>query len=335
MLGQVSGGKYLLALCIVLTVSGITRQLMKTNRLHKQRLDDAEMQLLKPVPPAFEARTVSPVGGRTYRIAIGGAITSKGTNLSEPDHVRSLSFFWQLLPSFCRTASLGYEYHFYFGYDWTDPIANETMLAAMEQAFRRSVQNHCAELNVSIGRLNMIRCQYEAKPAWAQNDAMMAAYLDGMDFFYRLNDDTRPVVSGWTEVFIGTLARLSPPFVGVVGPSCTLEPSDIMSHDFVHRTHIEIFGFYYPRTFTDWFADTWISHVYRPARSIKFSNITVDHTEMMGRRYTVRKYGLREMTLELVQKHQKVISRFVEMYNRENKSTNNRYFDVRVLELLF
>ena len=35
----------------------------------------------------------------------------------------------------------------------------------------------------------------------------------------------------------------------------------ILTHDFVHRTHVDIFGFYYPRVFTDWFADDWITGI--------------------------------------------------------------------------
>ena len=60
-----------------------------------------------------------------------------------------------------------------------------------------------------------------------------------------------------------------------------------MTHDFVHRTHIDIFGFYYPRTFTDWFADDWITFVYHPHRSRKVAGVHVKHTMEMGSRYVV------------------------------------------------
>eukprot|EP01125_Pyxidicula_operculata_P004361 TRINITY_DN1666_c1_g1_i2.p2 TRINITY_DN1666_c1_g1~~TRINITY_DN1666_c1_g1_i2.p2 ORF type:complete len:144 (-),score=29.08 TRINITY_DN1666_c1_g1_i2:311-742(-) len=32
--------------------------------------------------------------------------------------------------------------------------------------------------------------------------------------------------------------------------------------DFTHRTHIDIFGYHYPKDFRDWYCDDWISHVY-------------------------------------------------------------------------
>ncbi len=34
-------------------------------------------------------------------------------------------------------------------------------------------------------RLHMLEVPYHGKPTWAQNDAMMRAYLDGMDYMYR------------------------------------------------------------------------------------------------------------------------------------------------------
>lgn len=38
--------------------------------------------------------------------------------------------------------------------------------------------------------MHCIRCNHNGRPALAQNDAMVSAYLDGADYFYRVNDDT-------------------------------------------------------------------------------------------------------------------------------------------------
>ena len=70
-----------------------------------------------------------------------------------------------------------------------------------------------------------------------------------------MNDDTVLESTGWTEKLIEQLLRFHPPNVGVAGPWFRDGNIAIMTHDFVHRTHIDIFGFYYPRVFTDWFAD--------------------------------------------------------------------------------
>ena len=38
----------------------------------------------------------------------------------------------------------------------------------------------------------------------------------------------------------------------------------IFTQSFVHRTHLEIFGFLYPPVFRNWYSDDWISEVYKP-----------------------------------------------------------------------
>ena len=38
-------------------------------------------------------------------------------------------------------------------------------------------------------RLHLIECNHNRKPAWAQNDAMMEAYLDDVDFYYRVSNN--------------------------------------------------------------------------------------------------------------------------------------------------
>ena len=52
---------------------------------------------------------------------------------------------------------------------------------------------------------------------------------------------------------------------GVVGPSGKRDASAtrfMITHDFVHKTHLRIFETYYPSVLSDWWMDDWISHVY-------------------------------------------------------------------------
>ena len=52
---------------------------------------------------------------------------------------------------------------------------------------------------------------------------------------------------------------------GVVGPSGKRDASAtrfMITHDFVHKTHLRIFETYYPPVLSDWWMDDWISHVY-------------------------------------------------------------------------
>ena len=100
----------------------------------------------------------------------------------------------------------------------------------------------------------------------------------------RLNDDVQLVTRNWTWPFISTLQKSDPPNVGTVGPQHFGGNEAIITLDFVHRTHVDIFGFYYPRKFTDWFADDWITGVYQP-RAYKMHTFKAVHTYEKGTRY--------------------------------------------------
>ena len=118
----------------------------------------------------------------------------------------------------------------------------------------KSLKPQCDERNISVKKIQIVHCDHKDRPAWAQNDAMMEAYIDGMDYGYRINDDTLLRTVGWTEKFIGILSSMDPPNVGVVGPTHSGGNVKILTYDFTSSTHINIFGFHYPKMFTDWFA---------------------------------------------------------------------------------
>merc|ERR1712096_372424 len=113
------------------------------------------------------------------------------------------------------------------------------------------------------------------------------AYQDGVDYFYRINDDTK-LVGAWASKFAASLRSSCPPNVGVVGPTCEQGNLEILTHDFVHRTHMDIFrGVYYPPEFVDWWMDDWITRVYGHRMHKMQSVFVVHQTDFMGQRYTV------------------------------------------------
>jgi len=206
--------------------------------------------------------------------------------VNESNIAAKFQLFNVFLPTFCRTASPGYDYRFYFAYDVNDPVfTNATLHAAFQKTFTSETKRLCDDPRNITSSLHMVQCSHTGKPTWAQNDAMLEAYLDHVDYFYRINDDTKMQTGGWVEAFITALNRYNPPRIGVVGPKHTGGNTNILTYDFVHRTHVDIFGFYYPRIFTDWFADDWVTVVYRPDRSTKLSNIKLAHTLGLGQRY--------------------------------------------------
>lgn len=99
-----------------------------------------------------------------------------------------------------------------------------------------------------------VSCDYTGKPAWSQNQAGMAAFKEGADYVMRTNDDTLlPTNTSWVTELIRDLRGRHPvPNLGVVGPIGKESNSWTLTHDFVHRTHVMVHGFYYPPTFPTW-----------------------------------------------------------------------------------
>ncbi|KAL7537911.1 hypothetical protein ACHAXR_008152 [Thalassiosira sp. AJA248-18] len=100
------------------------------------------------------------------------------------------------------------------------------------------------------------------------NELCQAAYDYGATYIVRINDDTEFISKGWITVATKSLQSLSPPLLGVVGPTCNQGNQDIMVHDFVHvPTHLSIFDTYYPEVLDNYYVDDWITHVYGSRRT--------------------------------------------------------------------
>jgi len=132
------------------------------------------------------------------------------------------------------------------------------------------------------------------------NPMMRAAFNDGAEYLVRINDDSEFVTSDWVSKAVANLASYDPPNVGMVGPNCREGNTAIMTHDMVHRTHLDIFEHYYPDVFSAWWIDDWISKVYGPQRSTKMMDWTVKHhTHKHGTRYEVQHHEAKLLEGEL------------------------------------
>ena len=108
---------------------------------------------------------------------------------------------------------------------------------------------------------------------------------------FRINDDTRLKSSNWTERLIAQLKVMDPPQLGVVGPQHKGGNNKILTYDFVHRTHVDILGYYYPNCFPDWYADAWITHIYNKIGHMeKVKDVLLVHTGKKGTRYKVKQW---------------------------------------------
>ena len=95
------------------------------------------------------------------------------------------------------------------------------------------------------------------------NEAAKAAFDEGAEYYVRINDDTEFITPNWITKGTISLQSFLPQNVGVVGPLCRDGNTEILTHDMVHRTHLQIFnGTYYPNVFNNWWLDDWITLVY-------------------------------------------------------------------------
>lgn len=173
-----------------------------------------------------------------------------------------------------------FEYTIFIGYDVGDTFFdNLTTLDAL---------NHWSEDNLPFAVLRTRSFLNElSKPGPMMNFLSHEAYVDKCDFMYRINDDTE-MLTPWTTAFINALQDFSPPLRGVVGPTCNEGNNAILTHDFVHRSHLDIFPTHYPPELTDWWLDDWITDVYGDSNTKKLPEVVVRHHVLITR-YEVRR----------------------------------------------
>ncbi|KAL7540715.1 hypothetical protein ACHAXR_011304 [Thalassiosira sp. AJA248-18] len=239
-------------------------------------------------PPESSVAVVS--GGESKSIL---AICAPTRSVSNWETLADTSLQILLIPSIERTITKQefdeWDVRLYLGIDDND-------------AFLR---NHSEALNSTW--LTIYPRFYEAHEDRAPfNEMMRDAYEDGAEYMVRVNDDTEFVTLGWITHGVQTLLGFEPPNVGVVGPTCKQGNTKIMTHDMVHRSHLEIFGEYYP------------IQVYKPTQSIQLTQWEVHHhVTKHGTRYKRDREQQKYLELEL-EKGKTQLSSYV---GRLNSST--------------
>jgi hypothetical protein len=226
----------------------------------------------------------------TTVIAVCASTTSRGL---QPSGLEQLSLFRLALPSLVATFRHGAssepvpELWVYVAYDVGDKFYDS---AARELDVRAWLDTYVVGPLATAGvRAQHALLRFEnalRKPGPIFNFMMAAAAEDGADYLYRINDDTE-FVTPWVGLALSALRGYSPPNVGVVGPICREGNTRIITHDLVHRTHLEIFDYYYPPILSDWWMDDWITMVYDERHFTKGPFVVRHHVSMHGTRYSV------------------------------------------------
>ena len=135
------------------------------------------------------------------------------------------------------------------------------------------------------------------KPGPIFNFLSSSAAADGADYLYRINDDTK-TTAPFATAMVGALENMMPPQLGVAGPECRQGNQQILTHDFVHKSHLAVFGLHYPPTLPDWWMDDWISIVYPQRNTARVSDATVEHFSAAPR-YVVDQSNLPRLRLKI------------------------------------
>ena len=188
-------------------------------------------------------------------IAILVPVTSRNQSYKS---LGDVPFFKCLYPSFNLTKNEGYTYTFFIGYDDDDLF----------------YKKHHTNFDSHFKVFELSGCQHGPARAW--NKLAMLAYEDvnaKYDYFFQIGDDVTLETFGWTTHFIEKLK--SHRNLGVVGP-CNIENYTqrissgnraVIENAFVHRTHLDIFGYFFHPEIANWYCDNWITEIYKDTYS--------------------------------------------------------------------
>ena len=244
-------------------------------------------------------------------IAIMTATSSRGVKYPS---TKSLSLFTTFLPSLVKTLDCGFQYVYVMGYDVGDAYydsdagLNETV-KWFEDNVKSVLFKNTIEINLLLVKVDNVL----KKPGPVFLKIAKVAYDYGVHYFYRVNDDTE-LINRWPDIFVNALKSL-PLQVGIIGPMCKQGNVAILTHDFVHRTHMQIFEMnYYPPELVDWWMDDWMTTVYGINRTLQSKTVHVIHHESHGKRYDVEKSNYKKLK-KLVLAGRRNISAWLSKFN--------------------
>jgi hypothetical protein len=169
--------------------------------------------------------------------------TSKNRSWDSPND----SLLYKTIVSFKQSTNDNFEYKLYIGYDYDDCFYNNKDNITFYE--NQGIAIEFIQLNVEKGHVTKM---------W--NILAMRAYNDGFDYLYACGDDIIFNNTGWMDECINVLLQNNN--IGLTGPITTDGNSFILTQCFVHRTHIDIFNFFYPEEIKNWYCDDWINLVY-------------------------------------------------------------------------
>ncbi len=157
------------------------------------------------------------------------------------------------LDSFKKTYDEEHDYIFYIGIDRFDKIFdNNNFISFFNHFIESSLKNCLIKFiymdNIEKGHLSKM---------W--NKLFNLAYNENNDYFFQCGDDIKFLTKGWINNCISILDKNNN--IGLTGP--LNNNLNILTQTFVHRKHMDIFGFYFPNEIINWCIDDWINLIYK------------------------------------------------------------------------
>lgn len=189
------------------------------------------------------------------KIAVIIPVTS---NKCHYNNFQDTDLFNILFKSFFTTYSLDHVYKFYLGIDSDDKFYQNNNIQNEIKRFINVMKNTTIEL-LSIDS------KYKGNVCHIWNELFKKSYEDNNDYFVQIGSDIHFQDKDWVNTCLDILKQNND--IGVVGMTDQgrkkFNPNDtLLTQTFVSRKHMNIFGFYYPSEFKNWFIDDWISEIY-------------------------------------------------------------------------
>lgn len=197
-----------------------------------------------------------------------------------------------------------FEYTFYLGHDYDDKFYVKN---------KEKIINYVKSLNLNI-KIKIIEINLKERGHLSEiwNILFKNAIDDDNDYFYQLGDDIRIIDSDWEIKFISQLKKYNN--IGVIGP-LDLNNDGLLTQSFVHKTHFNIFGYYFPKIIKNLYVDNWIEHVYKSFfnnnRSFKVDDLRVINSGGPQRYNNPKKYEMLKSYHEALKEGKQIYNNYI------------------------
>ena len=156
---------------------------------------------------------------------------------------------WSILCNSLERYTPDHQIRIFVGYNVDDPVYS---LPEERFKFNAVFMNFVIEF-IAMGD------DTKGKPTWIWNRLGEEAIAQGYEYFKLLGDDIKmPNDKGWLGCFINKLKKNN----NIGWSAGWSNNNDIPTQFLVHKTHYDIFGFFYPPLIEAWYCDNFMAEIY-------------------------------------------------------------------------